>query len=355
MSYPYNLDRPIKSKQLLDGLNELTAHHIKRNDAYRAMLLKSGQQGQNATLEAVPYLPVQLFKLMELVSVPQEEVVKVLTSSGTTGQQVSKIFLDKETAVKQTKALVAVMKPLLGTQRLPMVIFDTKSVLKDRRSFSARGAGILGFANFGRGHFYALNDDMTVDWDGLQQFIAQQGGNKILLFGFTYMIWKHVVQEAKLKAMTINFGDSILIHGGGWKKLKDEAVDAETFKSTLQAVLGITKVHNYYGMVEQVGSIFVECEHGHLHTPNYADVIVRDPISFKPLPYGQQGLIQVLSLLPTSYPGHSLLTEDVGTIHGEDDCPCGWKGKYFSVAGRIPKAELRGCSDTYAFGGGGSA
>jgi hypothetical protein len=102
-------------------------------------------------------------------------------------------------------------------------------------------------------------------------------------------------------------------------------------------------------MVEQVGSIFVECSQGHLHTPIYADVIIRDSLSFEPVPFGHQGLIQVLSTLPKSYPGHSLLTEDLGTILGEDDCPCGWKGKYFSVAGRLPKAELRGCSDTFAF------
>ncbi|MGG3278153.1 acyl-protein synthetase [Paenibacillus macerans] len=353
MCYPYNLYKEAKQQLLLTGLNELTLHHTENNPAYRAMLEKSGSQPQNHLLESVPYLPVQLFKLMDLVSVPQENIVKVLTSSGTTGQQVSRIYLDKETAAQQSKALVEVMKPLLGTQRLPMIILDTKSVLKDRRSFSARGAGILGFANFGRQHFYALHDDMSVDWDGLAQFLNKHEGSKILLFGFTYMIWKHVYLEAKQKGIAIDFGDSLLIHGGGWKKLQDEAVDAATFRSELGRVLGIRRIHNYYGMVEQVGSIFAECKHGHLHTPNYADVIVRDPISFAPLPYGQQGLIQVLSLLPKSYPGHSLLTEDLGVIHGEDDCPCGWRGKYFSVAGRIPKAELRGCSDTYAFGQGG--
>lgn len=355
MSYPYNLTKAEKQQQLLNGLNKLAAHHIERNAAYRAMLEKAGYQVCNDTLEQVPYLPVQLFKLMELVSVKQEDIVKVLTSSGTTGQQVSKIYLDKETAAQQTKALVEVMKPLLGSQRLPMVILDTKSVLKDRRSFSARGAGILGFANFGRAHFYALHDDMSVDWDGLQQFTNKHKGSKILLFGFTFMIWQHLYKEAKRLNIKLDFGDSLLIHGGGWKKLQQEAVDSSTFKFELQRVLGIRQIHNYYGMVEQVGSIFVECEHGHLHIPNFADVIIRDPIHFTALPYGQQGLIQVLSLLPKSYPGQSLLTEDLGTIHGEDDCPCGWKGKYFSVAGRIPKAELRGCSDTYAYGQGGGA
>ena len=62
---------------------------------------------------------------------------------------------------------------------------------------------------------------------------------------------------------------------------------------------------------------------------------------------GEQGIVQVLSPLPGSYPGHSLLTEDTGVLLGEDDCPCGRLGKYFSIIGRIPRAEIRGCSDTY--------
>ena len=44
----------------------------------------------------------------------------------------------------------------------------------------------------------------------------------------------------------------------------------------------------------------------------------------------------------------ALFTEDEGIILGEDDCPCGRKGKYFKLTGRIKQAELRGCSDTYA-------
>ena len=44
------------------------------------------------------------------------------------------------------------------------------------------------------------------------------------------------------------------------------------------------------------------------------------------------------------------MTEDEGIILGEDDCPCGRKGKYFEIIGRMKNAELRGCSDTYASG-----
>lgn len=350
MTIPYHLEKQDKEQQLLAKLNALTSWHIENCVEYKAMLKKSGAVAVARTLSEVPYLPVQLFKLMNLKSIPQEDVIKVLTSSGTTGQQVSKIYLDKETSVAQTKTLVEVMKPLLGGKRLPMIILDTKSVLKDRKSFSARGAGILGFANFGRKHFYALNDDMSLDVEGLRAYLKEYAGQRVLLFGFTFMIWQYVYKEAVARDLQLDFGDSILIHGGGWKKLKDEAVDSLTFNRLLQEKIGISGVHNYYGMVEQVGSIFIECSEGHLHAPSYADIIIRDSNTFKVLPHGEQGLIQVLSELPKSYPGHSLLTEDVGTIHGEDDCACGWKGRYFSVEGRIPKAELRGCSDTFQGG-----
>lgn len=350
MSYPYDLRKEDKRTNLLAALNDLTEWHYHKNSDYHAMLQKTGAIVRVSRLEDVPFLPVQLFKLMDLVSIPQEMIFKTLTSSGTTGQQVSKIYLDKETATNQTKALVEVMKPILGDQRLPMIILDTKSVLKNRESFSARGAGILGFSNFGRKHFYALNDDMSLDIEGLQNYLEQWKGHEILLFGFTFMIWEYVYKTSLREGLNINFGDSILIHGGGWKKLKNEAVDSQTFNRLLREQLGIQRIHNYYGMVEQVGSIFVECEEGHFHTPQFADVIVRHPLSFEPQPFYEQGLIQVLSELPKSYPGHSLLTEDLGMILGEDDCPCGWKGKYFSVEGRIPKAEARGCSDTFQGG-----
>ena len=100
-------------------------------------------------------------------------------------------------------------------------------------------------------------------------------------------------------------------------------------------------------MVEQTGSLFVECSHGNMHPTKYSEVLIRDPFTFEPLPPLQKGLIQVTSLLPTSYPGHSLLTEDIGMIVANDSCPCGLVGKHFRVIGRAPKAEVRGCSDTH--------
>jgi hypothetical protein len=85
-----------------------------------------------------------------------------------------------------------------------------------------------------------------------------------------------------------------------------------------------------------------------LHAPNAADVVVRDPESWAPVDDGRPGVIQVLSGLPTSYPGHSILTEDMGAIVSRDGCGCGWLGAAVEIHGRIPRAELRGCSDVHA-------
>lgn len=347
---PFQLSKGEKESFLLDSLNELTAFHKQHCEPYRNILRTVPFSHSPTKLEDIPYLPVQLFKMLELRSIPKEDIFKTLTSSGTTSQQVSKIFVDKETAMLQSRALAAIVTSFIGKKRLPMIIIDTKNILKDRKAFSARGAGIVGFSSFGRDHFYLLDDQMEIDFEGLRSFLERHQGEKILAFGFTFMVWRYFYQVCKAKGITLfDFNDGILIHGGGWKKLQEEAVSTSDFTKAIQEQFNIQHVHNYYGMVEQVGSIFMECEHGHLHAPDYADVIIRDPHSLEPKRFSEQGLVQVLSILPKSYPGHSLLTEDLGTILGEDDCPCGRSGKYFSIAGRLPKAELRGCSDTHAF------
>jgi phenylacetate-coenzyme A ligase PaaK-like adenylate-forming protein len=299
--------------------------------------------GNPVTLEQIPFLPVNLFKNHTLRSIPEADVFKVLTSSGTTGNVPSRIYLDKATAQLQTRALSNIMQVVLGKERLPMLISDTSALIKDRNSFSARGAGVLGMSVFGKSHAYLLDEHMAVNATVLKEFLAKHGGSPFLIFGFTFMVWQFLYESVP----EADLSNGILIHSGGWKKLLDQAVDNATFKRKLNEKFGLKQSFNFYGMVEQVGSVFLECTHGFLHTPNFADVLVRSPFDFAVVQNGQPGVIQVLSILPGSYPGISLLTEDLGTIHGEDTCACGRKGKYFSVSGRMKKAELRGCSDTF--------
>ena len=345
---PYGLDAARKHQLMVRAMRELTQWHTQQCTEYRrVMQALQLDLASLENLEDVPCLPVRLFKEFELVSVPRDDVFKTMTSSGTGGQQVSKIFLDKATASLQTKVLSRLMTGLLGKKRVPMLVIDSRSALKDRLAFSARGAGILGFSMFGLDVTYALDDAMQLDIPALESFVARHTEGPIFLFGFTFMIWQYLLQSLLKSGSRLPLDRGILLHGGGWKKLQDQAVGNDRFKQALHDVAGLSRVVNYYGMVEQTGSLYMECEHGHLHAPVFSDVIVRRLEDFEVAAHGEEGVIEVLSMLPRSYPGHALLTEDRGTILGEDDCPCGRLGKYFHVHGRLAQAEVRGCSDTH--------
>jgi hypothetical protein len=347
---PFSLPQAEKRARLLPMLRELTSYHVERCVPYLNVVDRvfgGVDRLRIERLEDVPFLPVTLFKTHTLSSVPDSQVVKVLTSSGTTGQQPSRVFLDGETASVQSAVLVKVAQHFLGKDRLPMVIVDHPGVVKDRRSHSARGAGILGMAQFGHRPFYALREDMSLDQEGLDEYLSKAAGRTVLLFGFTYMVWQYLVQPLERAGRRLNLPGGILVHSGGWKKLQEAAVDPDTFRERVQAATGADRVINFYGMVEQVGGVYFENPIHHLHAPIYSEVIIRDPVTLAPLPDGQPGLVQVLSCLPTSYPGHSLLTEDLGVIRAVDPVGTGMGGRCFDILGRVPKAELRGCSDTF--------
>ena len=346
---PFSLGRDQKRAMLEEQLSQLTQHHISGSPLYARMVESLGFNSKKKhQLEAYPFLPVRLFKQLALKSVPDQDIVKTMHSSGTTGQAVSRIYLDSITAKLQMKALVQIVGSFTGKQRLPVLIIDSPAVITDRLQFSARGAGILGFSLFATQKCYALDENMQPDFERIREFLSTHAQDRILVFGFTFMIWQHLLLPAQQQQVRIDLSNAVLIHGGGWKKLKDQAVSAEAFRASLAQAFGITDIHDYYGMVEQTGSVFMECSEHVLHAPVSGDVIIRRASDFSAATIGESGIIQSISILPNSYPGHSLLTEDAGMILGEDDCACGRKGKYFTITGRIPRAEIRGCSDTYA-------
>jgi hypothetical protein len=91
--------------------------------------------------------------------------------------------------------------------------------------------------------------------------------------------------------------------------------------------------------------VYPDCEHGYKHVPAFAEVIIRNPLTLAPVGVGQQGLVQVASVLPTSFPGFLLLTDDMGELIGHDGCPCGRRGTHFRFTQRVPKVEVRGCGN----------
>ena len=329
--------------QFFKEIYKLTKFHYKNSKEYKKILDLLYPAKVKKNIESIPFIPAKLFKDIELKSISNKKVFKILQSSGTSGGKTSKIYLDKENAQKQTSVLNEIASKILGKQRLPMLIVDEKKNIFISRKFDAKTAAVLGFSLFGSSHHYLVKDK-KIDYKILKNFMKRYSNNTFFIFGFTSYVYEFLIKKINSKHLKENFSNGILIHGGGWKKMEKIKISNKIFKKKLKNKLELKNIFNYYGLIEQTGSIFFECKDcGCFVTSRYSDVLIRDK-NFKILENNKVGFIQLLSLLPKSYPGHSILTEDMGEII-ENNCNSCFGKKKFLVHGRAEKSEIRGCSD----------
>jgi len=342
---PFSINQKKKNILFREYINKLTKYHFKNSTLYSMILKPLGfDKKKYYEIKKIPFIPVRLFKEFDLMSVKKDKIIKILNSSGTSGSKTSKIFLDKRNSLNQVKVLQKIMNSILGKKRLPMLIIDKNIKNINRQNFNARIAAINGFSIFGKDHTFLLNDKGNIDYEVLNDFLKRYKKEKFFIFGFTSFVYENLIEKLKKNLIISDFHNATLLHGGGWKKLENFKVSNKIFKNKLQKKLNLKRVHNYYGLVEQTGSIFIECKCGFFVTSNFSDILIRDK-NFNLVKNNEKGIVQLLSLLPTSYPGHNILTEDIGEIISETKCSCKLEGKRFLIHGRAESAEIRGCSD----------
>jgi len=350
---PYSQEDQQKNEWLLPIIREQLKTAQRNNQQIDNYFTRLGiEVDAIQRLEDVPYIPVQMFKLFDLRTCREQDIAKVLQSSGTTNGAPSKIPLDKATTLNQIKALKSILSDYLGKNRKIFLVIDHEEINSPKMTFSARTAGVRGLSIYAKKIFYLLREEdgkLSLNMPVIQDIIKNYSHEEMYAFGFTYIIWTVFYEQLKKEGIRFSFENFTLFHGGGWKKMQDLAVSKETFSDTIAAVFGTQpkNILDFYGMAEQTGIIFVDCEHGNKHVPNFSQVIIRDPFTLEPCNTGKTGLIEVMSILADSYYDQAILTEDLGVLVGVDDCPCGRKGKYFRFVSRVEKAELRGCGDTF--------
>ena len=355
----YSLTFSEKQEAMLPVIKEQLVKATTFNSHIRSWYQKIKFDPQTCDgLEDVPFIPTQMFKHFDLGIVPNGQVQRVLQSSSTTSQSPSKVPLDKETTFSQSIALSSILESYLGDTHKPFLVFDHPGVNADGQDLTARGAGVRGLSILAKETYYLLkmrpDNTLHIDWDVFAEAIERHRGESVFGFGFTFIIWSIFLaqfqkQSAKTKLPSLDFEEFTIFHSGGWKKLQQESVSNQVFSELLASACNTRTIdiREFYGMAEQGGIIFVDCEHGFKHVPNHAAVKLLDPYTLEPVGVGEKGMIQVMSTLASSYYGQSILTEDIGVLAGIDDCPCGRKGERFTFHSRIEKAEIRGCGDTF--------
>ena len=337
-----------------EALSEELRFHYENNPLYRGFCDNKGFDPAdfNGDLNDIPPVHVSVFKELgsSLNSVPHEDIRLTLQSSATSGVP-SSIPVDQITSKRQARAMVKVIGSCIGNERVPFLVMDVDPSSGFREILGARYAAVSGYLNFASDASYFLkvneNNIYYFDTEGITRRIGELNGQRAVIFGFTYILYSEVMRPLADKGIRFSLPEgSRLIHIGGWKKLESEKISREEFNSLAARLFGIseTDVIDIYGFTEQMGLNYPDCPCGCKHVPLYSEVIVRDVMTKKVLPPGEEGLLEFITPIPHSYPGNAVLTDDIGTIV-PGECPYGRAGTRFKVIGRLKKAEIRGCGD----------
>ena len=340
--HPYG---PRSDTDFLTEMNTLTHIHLEGCAEY-AFIWPDFQQASNVA--ELPYLHVGLFKHIPFKTLSggiRHE--RTLKSSATTSGASSLIALDQTSSRLQSASTLAILKDFIGDAVRPLLILDSSRSLVARGEISARIAAAMSLRPLASEMYFLLNDAEdpgSMKWNLISEQLRHH--DDLLVYGFTWILWlAWGMAEMPLEVRKLLSGKRIcFVHSGGWKKLEDIQVDRKTFDNKLlEGLHPDSRVIDFYGLVEQVGIIYPLCEQGYRHPPVWADVLVRDPWTLDSLT-GEPGQLQLMNTLAHGAPYHNVYTEDLGRIV-QGDCPCGRSGKRFELLGRVPKAEIRGCSN----------
>lgn len=353
----YELESSVWNPMFLNVMREVTQFHYDHCAPYHRMCEQRGfDPATFGQVQDIPYLPTSLFKEGLFLSIPEDEVFRQIKSSATTSGVSSRVGLDKATSRRQSKCFNKVVVNRIGAQRRKFIVLDEPGTIGRSEMVSARSSTIRSLLFCASDAVACLNEDagkLSLDEALFDEQIqaAIDANEPVMLFGFTYILYTFVVRNILAGGKRYKLPEgSRVIHIGGWKKLEAEKVTPEKLIADCCEAFGVVPadVVDIYGFTEQSGLIYPSCERGLRHSVVWSDVFARDPVTLEPLPFGEEGLLQFITPIQTSYPGHSVLTEDMGVVLGQDDCPCGRTGKTFKMTGRAPNAEVRGCGDIMA-------
>ena len=308
------------------------------NATYRRILRDC--KADPKTLSELPFLHIRNFKLFSFAS---SNFSRSVISSATSGKS-STFIIDDIGLNERNISTKAIGKKFLGDDNSSLVILnDRKQLFKNAVPASLMAA--LSLKYLAKKQIFALNNGLDVDsfkYETINRLCSND--NSIIIHGLTWQlleicnnkkiaeILKNLFMHKRLKFST----------SGGWKNNEAIALTYNRLNELLKITFDLkSNLFDFYGMTEHPGIIYPLCKMGYRHVPTWSKVLIRD-IKSKRVIFNKEGQIQLLSGLPQGYPGHSILTEDIG-IAFEKQCECGLAGDIFQFKRRLHKAESRGC------------
>lgn len=292
------------------------------NPVYRKFCNLIGAGNDIRKVEEIPFLPVELFKTHKVLC-GNMQAEKIFSSSGTTGQAVSKHYVHRiqvyeESLKKCFEKSYGSPKDYCFLALLPSYLERKGSslVYMVRKLMDLSGHTDNGF------YLYEHKE--------LAQAISRliNCRQAVILIGVSFALLDF--SESYPCALSNNF---IVMETGGMKGRKKEMI-RDNLHEILCSRFQVSRIHSEYGMTELLSQAYSKGK-GLFRPPPWMRVMIRDLNDpFHYLKPGKTGAINIIDFANI----HSctfLSTQDLGRVFSDGT---------FEVLGRFDQSDLRGCN-----------
>ena len=274
--------------------------------------------------QEAPFLPISLFKSHSIKSHEFNEEA-AFTSSGTTGQERSKHYVDN--LDRYSRIFTENFRRFYGPPSNYRILALLPSYLeRSGSSLVTMARGLIDESNHPENGFYL--DDL----EGLSKILSRppEYAGKTLLLGVTFALLDLAERYPQ------NLDNTIIMETGGMKGRREE-MTREDVHDNLKRAFGLSEIHSEYGMTELLSQAYSLGE-GRFYCPPWMKVMARNPRDpFQRLGFGEVGGLDIIDL-GNQQSCAFIATEDLGRVFEDGS---------FEVLGRFDEAEARGCNLLY--------
>ena len=351
----------------VEGTDTLFFRKVKENmlfqyhncKQYRGILKHKGWDERKImeleSVEDIPFLPSLYFKHHKMDSLPDKKMLTRATSSGTSGSK-SDIGYDLCSLWRALGMSIHIGRKhkLFSLKPCHYIIlgYEPRGLLSRKIEEKAVAKTAYAFTFFTPvlSRTYALryiNGEYELNLDGIKRALIRysKGRMPVRLMGFPFHAY-FLLTQLKEEGITCHLPKgSTIAFGGGWKEYYTQKADKETMYQLIEDVLGIPidRCMEFFGAAEHP-ILYTTCQNHHFHVPIHSRVLIRDVDTFKPVPNGETGLVNLITPMIKSAPLLSVMTDDLGILYDGSSCGCGIPTPYLEVLGRVGMEDITTCA-----------
>lgn len=338
----------------IDAMRENCKFQYDNSEDYRKILDGMNFNPDNIKsmedVTSIPFLPTLFFKTHRISSYKNTKHLYKATSSGTQGK-FSEIGFDIGSLWSAMIMSLRILRHWKIISPIPCnyIVFGYQPK-KSNRTAVSKTAFLTTLLAPALHRTYALkyiNGKYEPDLEAVFEAVKRYSKKKapVRFMGFpSYTFFVMQMMEERGVSVKLPKNSKIML-AGGWKQFYKEAVEKDVFYSLAKKTLGIEEenIVEYYGAVEHP-ILYTDCPNHHFHVPIYSRVVIRDVNTFKPLPNGQMGLVNLITPLFKATPLLSVMPDDLGILHDGCECGCGIKSPYLEIIGRVGLKDIKTCA-----------